>query len=334
MGIVNADAAELLQTWNNIKTAITSIETTRASMSRRYRDLGNSWKDKKYDELGDVLQECNRAFNEVLKTLTKGEKYLDALAKSLQEYESTNLNGGNLGRVLVQTKTEEDFANDWKNRMAEIEEMMDIYRQELIAHGVVDGALLTKFLGVQRCKMIQYEAEAQRVERRQRPPLSDDEVYHYVVVGDNSPYNYDYLVNQFGDFCLEEVNSWVCEINPNPNNDPRRTVNCGQCAAAVFRRLNGDTNAVAGLGTYSIAEMNHITGRTQTTMTPTEIEAYLVEHGAGAHVVVGVDRASGAGHWFNAFYDGRQVYTIEGQGGCLNGWPPDYGNVVHWDVSI
>ena len=91
MGMVNADVAELLQTWNNIKTAITSIETTRASMSKRYRDLGNSWKDKKYDELGDVLQECNRAFNEVLKTLTKGEKYLDALAKSLMEYEQTNL---------------------------------------------------------------------------------------------------------------------------------------------------------------------------------------------------------------------------------------------------
>ncbi len=91
MGIVNADAAELLQTWNNIKTAIVSIEATKASVSRRYRDLGGSWKDKKYDELGDVLQECNRAFNEVLKTLSKGEKYVGALAKSLAEYESTNL---------------------------------------------------------------------------------------------------------------------------------------------------------------------------------------------------------------------------------------------------
>lgn len=91
MSIVNADSAELLQTWNNIKAAITSIETTRASLSRRYRDLGSSWKDKKYDELGDVLQECNRAFNEVLRTLAKGEKYVGALAKSLAEYESTNL---------------------------------------------------------------------------------------------------------------------------------------------------------------------------------------------------------------------------------------------------
>ena len=47
-----------------------------------------------------------------------------------------------------------------------------------------------------------------------------------------------------------------------------------------------------------------------------------------------MDRASGEGHWFNAYYDGYQVYTIEGQGGEIRGWPPDYGNVVHWDVSI
>ena len=97
--------------------------------------------------------------------------------------------------------------------------------------------------------------------------------------------------------------------------------------------MNGDDHAVAGLGTYSIPEMNEITGRTQTTMTPEEIESYLVAQGAGSHVVVGVDRASGAGHWFNAFYDGRQIYTIEGQGGCVSGWPPDYGDVVHWDAS-
>ncbi len=33
--IVNADANELLQSWNNIKTAITSIETTRSSIMRK-----------------------------------------------------------------------------------------------------------------------------------------------------------------------------------------------------------------------------------------------------------------------------------------------------------
>ena len=93
MGIVNADVAELLQSWNNIKTAITSIETTKTSMTRKYQQLNGEWKDKKYKELGDVVQECSRALNEILKILSKGEKFIGSLAKSLQEYDNVNLDG-------------------------------------------------------------------------------------------------------------------------------------------------------------------------------------------------------------------------------------------------
>lgn len=91
MGIVNADTNELLQSWNNIKTAITSIETTRSSMTRKYQQLNGEWKDKKYKELGNVVQECNKALNEILKILSKGEKFIKSLAKSLQEYEDISL---------------------------------------------------------------------------------------------------------------------------------------------------------------------------------------------------------------------------------------------------
>lgn len=101
MGIVNADACELLQSWNNIKTAITSIETTRSSMTKKYQQLNGEWKDKKYKELGDVVQECNKALNEILKVLSKGEKFVGSLAKSLQEYES-----GSLGNSSNQGQTE------------------------------------------------------------------------------------------------------------------------------------------------------------------------------------------------------------------------------------
>ena len=93
MGIVNSDAAELLRSWNNIKTAISSIETTKASITRKYQQLNGEWKDRKYKELGDVVQECNKALNEILETLSKGEKFVGSLAKSLQEYESTELGG-------------------------------------------------------------------------------------------------------------------------------------------------------------------------------------------------------------------------------------------------
>ena len=73
MSIVNADVAELLKSWNNIKSAITSIETTKTAIARKYQQLGNDWKDKKYKELEEVVQECNKALNEILKILSKGE---------------------------------------------------------------------------------------------------------------------------------------------------------------------------------------------------------------------------------------------------------------------
>lgn len=140
--------------------------------------------------------------------------------------------------------------------------------------------------------------------------------------------------NEFGVQSVESIGKWLNEVNPNPQNDKKRYENCGKCAVAVFMRLNGNQNAFAGIGTYSIRQMNKLTGKTQTTMAPDQIKDFLIAQGPGSHAVVGVDRESGAGHWFNAYYDGYQVYTIDGQDGSISGWPPDYGNVVHWDVSI
>ena len=140
--------------------------------------------------------------------------------------------------------------------------------------------------------------------------------------------------NEFGVQSVESIGKWLKEINPNPQNDMKRYENCGKCAAAVFMRLNGNQSAFAGIGTYSIRQMNKLTGKTQTAMTPDQIRDFLIAQGPGSHAVVGVDRASGAGHWFNAYYDGHQVYTIDGQDGSISGWPPNYGKVVHWDVSI
>lgn len=48
MSMVNADVTELLQSWNNIKTAISSIETTRTTMTRKYQQLSGEWKDRKF----------------------------------------------------------------------------------------------------------------------------------------------------------------------------------------------------------------------------------------------------------------------------------------------
>lgn len=91
--MINADVAELLKSWNNIKNAITSIEATKSSMARKYQQLNGEWKDKKYIELGNIVQECSKTLNDILKILSKGERFIGSLAKSLQDYDDVNLDG-------------------------------------------------------------------------------------------------------------------------------------------------------------------------------------------------------------------------------------------------
>ncbi|MDT5066548.1 MAG: hypothetical protein QOK02_2703, partial [Mycobacterium sp.] len=140
---------------------------------------------------------------------------------------------------------------------------------------------------------------------------------------------------------VANIHNWLPEINHDPNGfDPARTVNCGSCALAVDQRLSGMVpDATAGLGTLSTPQMEAATGLVQVPATPAQIEQYLVNQGPGAHTIVGVDRANGfAGHWFNAYYDGRNVYAIDGQTGEVLGWPPDMdlpqAPVTNWDMGV
>lgn len=92
MSVVNCDLNTLLQTVKKMQSAIDSIETTKSSISTKYQQLGSNWNDKKYKDLGDIVNDCSKSLNLILKTLLQGEKYVALLVKSLQEYENTNLN--------------------------------------------------------------------------------------------------------------------------------------------------------------------------------------------------------------------------------------------------
>lgn len=137
---------------------------------------------------------------------------------------------------------------------------------------------------------------------------------------------------------LDEINSWLGDINPNFDEfDPDSPYcnNCGSCALAVYRRLEGSTDSCASaenIGTD--AEMNKVTGMEMVSMDPKEIEQSLLEQGDGAHAIIGIDRAEGPGHWFNAACVDGKVVAIDGQTGEITDWPPDYGDVVNWEMSI
>ncbi len=94
----NVNSTDLIQALRNIQTGSRSVETTRSLIKTKYQQIGADWNDKKYKELGDVLQDCYRALNELQKILLQAEKYLALLAKQIQEYESVNLGGANSRR--------------------------------------------------------------------------------------------------------------------------------------------------------------------------------------------------------------------------------------------
>lgn len=137
---------------------------------------------------------------------------------------------------------------------------------------------------------------------------------------------------------LENIDNWIGDINP--NFDPFDTEsaysnNCGSCAYAVYQRLEGDGDITATADNIdNIEQMNSQTGMEQVPMTPDMIEQTLLDQGNGAHAIIGIDRVDGAGHWFNAANIDGKVVAIDGQTGEINDWPPDYGNVTNWDMSM
>ena len=101
MGIVNTDSESLLIALQNMRTAISSIESTKRTLSQKYQQLGQGWSDRKYAELGDIVQESNKALNNILGILKKGETYVAQLAKNIQEYEDVNMGEGRDGSFFT-----------------------------------------------------------------------------------------------------------------------------------------------------------------------------------------------------------------------------------------
>lgn len=134
-----------------------------------------------------------------------------------------------------------------------------------------------------------------------------------------------------------QIDGWLGEINPNYNGefDDPYSNNCGKCSESVFKMFEGEVASSAGTGTYDTPEMQDVTGVEQVSMSPSEIEAVLSAGGPGSHALIGVDWEGGGGHWYNAYYDGKQVWAVDGQTGTRTPWPGvDAASVKNWDAGI
>lgn len=137
---------------------------------------------------------------------------------------------------------------------------------------------------------------------------------------------------------LKSVDSWLHEVNPKFNRfdvDSPYSINCGGVTLSVYGRLQGIDGLVATADNIrTVEEMEAITGKTQVIMSPEAIKEYLLDQGSGAHVIVGVHRYIGPGHWFNAANIEGRIVAIDGQCREIQDWPPDYGDIRCWHISV
>ncbi|WP_394552986.1 glycohydrolase toxin TNT-related protein [Agromyces sp. MMS24-JH15] len=136
---------------------------------------------------------------------------------------------------------------------------------------------------------------------------------------------------------IAEIDQALGQINPHYDpSDPMNgyATNCGNTSSNLFDFLNGNATTEASTGTLGIPEMEARTNLPQTALTSAQIESSLRAQGAGSHVVVGIDRAVGDGHWFNAYFDGTTVWALDAQTGTRTPWPPHEPTATVWDASI
>ena len=145
------------------------------------------------------------------------------------------------------------------------------------------------------------------------------------------------------DTTIDEIKGWIGDVN----NDGDATVapagarllNCGPATLVVFDRLSRIPSfARAHMGELAPEDLGVATGLPLVAATRDGIAEHLKAEGPGAHTVVEISYHQGQQHSFNAYFDGKDVYALDGQHGTTKVWPPDLdriGNPVReWFMGV
>lgn len=295
-------------------------DTSLASMSDE--ELGNftDWENAYASEIDNIKNDPT------LSDLEKSEllqaSYNDFVESNGNNYSDADIEDGGYAKVLTRDPDELlSVGNDLVNDRLEVLE--DQYRDDGLSEEEIQNRLADDKLEIQQ-EFLNDAFPDQCVSPdvfnrfdNQNDLLSD-------AVADISP--------------IRDIDNWLGDINPNfdefDTNSPYCN-NCGSCAYAVWKRLEGDNDICASADNIGYNdEMEALTGMEQVSMSPDEIENNLLAQGDGAHAIIGIDRAEGPGHWFNAACIDGKVVAIDGQSGEILDWPPDYGDVVNWEMSV
>ena len=299
MGNVHSDSQELLNFHNSIKSTLTTIATTKTRLRTKYEHLGGSWKDSKYRELGNVVQECNSALNSIERTLSETQKYLFRLIRYLQEYEQINLGSGTESSVHRHISAREE-SHRWEESIRFVNNQIEQYREALMSRGVPDCSWLTSVLARHRSAMLEQEGYTLDVaSNNASTSIHNPNAYNYPA--DYSSF-FDSLSNDFRNYCLSRT-------NPNYNSAPEWNNNCQRCVPTLEmnRRGNDVTVRPSTYGSEHLSYHPYDVWENANVITTTgsgidDIRSTMSEWGDGARaqIVVYWNSPHGGGHTFFA----------------------------------
>lgn len=319
---VNVEGFDTAQDTSDLDSAIDKIMNSDLSAEHK-KELLQNLRDEV--SIGDT----NTEFNED-DAVNQPDIYQET-----EEQDMDNFSDDDSPKVLKRDLTDEELAA----RDRDTEETLDNYRENLRDYGV-DEETIEEFIDQERDKInAEYESldNGDTSSNIYHMPTNWEEVANELKNPENASDSTN--VEQIAEAQdINDISGWLGDINPNFDEfDPESPYcnNCGSCAFAVYNRLNGDTDMCASAENIGYNdEMNALTGMEQVSMSPDEIESRLLAEGNGAHAIIGIDRAQGPGHWFNAACVDGKVVAIDGQTGEILDWPPDYGDVVNWEMSV
>ena len=93
MSSVNTSGSLIRDAVSLCAGAIETLSGSQKEMQSKYRSAGNGWTDSKYQQLGDIMNECSSSIKKTMNELSGCLASLNRIEQIVTEYESINLDG-------------------------------------------------------------------------------------------------------------------------------------------------------------------------------------------------------------------------------------------------
>jgi len=93
MSGINTNSLLIRDAVNLCTGVIEILIASQKNMQYKYQSAGKDWSDSKYQQLGDIVNECSLSIRKTLHELNGCRILLGNLGKAIEEYESVNIGG-------------------------------------------------------------------------------------------------------------------------------------------------------------------------------------------------------------------------------------------------